>query len=92
MDTPNFRIYPLTVDEWHESRKTLQECDDTLFGNWNTETHKRMPGILEQMNFITFVMKLLVPLMIVSVLKDLGVPTQVVIPLVLKLVGISLGG
>jgi hypothetical protein len=68
-----------------EHRK-LQECDDALFGTWDMSLRKRMPGIVEKYTNLSIMMKIVGALASFTVLHDLGVPTQVIFPVLGKIV------
>jgi hypothetical protein len=92
MDTqPHYRNYPLNVKEWNEIKGKVDEHDDSLYGNWDEKMAKREQGLVEKINAQTFMLKVIGAGTAFSIVKDIGVPTQDILPIVVKLISSILG-
>lgn len=69
----------------------LQECDDALFGSWDMSLRERVPGLVEKLNNLSLMIKVIGAFATFSFIHDLGVPTEVVFPLLGKLLASIVG-
>lgn len=72
-------------------QKKLQECDDALFGSWDMEVRKRLPGLVEKVNSLSLMIKVIGGLATFTFLHDLGIPTQDILPFLGKIVASVIG-
>jgi hypothetical protein len=64
--------------------KTLSEHDDALFGSWNAMEQRRFPGLIERVNLMTLLIKIIGALVTITAAASLGVPTRELIPAIAK--------
>jgi hypothetical protein len=94
MDNPtpaHMRPYVVTNQEWADLIKRQQEVDDAVFGGWDPKMKKRSPGVLERLDGMTWILRGIAAFTLVSTLRAFGVPTQEVLPVLLKLIAATSG-
>lgn len=69
-------------------QKESDEHHKALFGVWDGDEQKMIPGLIGRMDRLNVYLKVLGALSLVNALSSLGVPTKDVYPLISKLIAI----
>ena len=65
--------------------ETQLEHDDALFGRWDMREQKRTPGLVEKVNLMMWMVKIIGALVTITAAASLGLPTREIIPSVAKI-------